>query len=174
MTTFSLPNAIDARALSGLLASGTLANFEESTVGATVIPFEPMQADIGHTRATVSFGSWNGGRRREQRILLGIIAKSVGPRSVFLPNKIDTLTAAYATLVIRQLPERVSLPRIAPDSEGDLLMVWEGQRSVLATVEGSAIHVVIDPGTTGAQHFDNLALTGRALPPELLAVLNSI
>ena len=174
MSTFPVSNAIDARTLRGLLASRTLTNFDDAETEATIVPFSPVQSNVAHTVASVSFGSWNASRQREKRVLLGIIAKSVGPYSIFLPNKIDTLTAAYATLVIVQLPENLSLPKIAPDSDGGLLMVWEGRMTVLVTIEGQLIHMVIDPGSKHSQHFDSVALTGRALPPEFLAALESI
>ena len=174
MSTFSASNLIDARTRSGILASSVLGKTRDPSAEATIVPFEPLQADFGYTPASISFGLWNERRQREQMILRGVIAKSVGPSSIFLPNKIDTLTATFAVRVIWQLPDNIRLPKIAPDSEGGLLMVWEGQKTILATVDRDVVHVVIDPGTLNAVHFDGLKLTGRALPPELLGALAAV
>lgn len=160
--------------LDGLLAAGALANLGNTFPSATTVRFFRAQGDSGSTHSTISPSPLTSERRKEQQILVGIIAKSLGPNSIFVPNKIDILTAVFSKLVIQQLPVKVPLPRIAPDADGGLLMVWERHRTVLATIEGDKIHVVADPGTMNAVHFDGLKLTGRTLPQELLDVLASV
>lgn len=165
---------IEASRFAGLLAAGALADSGKAIPSATTVPFRRAQGDFGYSHYTISSSPINNERRTKQQILFGIIAKSLGPNSIFLPKKIDTMTTVFSILVIQQLPDNLPLPKIAPDVDGGLLMVWEGQRTVLATVEGSKLHVVVDPGTLGATHFDSLMLTGRALPPELLNVLATV
>jgi hypothetical protein len=166
--------SIGSSQLAGLLAASTLADLGRSTPSATTVPFRSAQGDYSYARSADLFYPLKTEWQAKQQILTGIIAKSLGPNSIFLPKKIDTMTAVFSVFVVRQLPHDRPLPKIAPDVDGGLLMVWEGRRTVLATVEGDRIHIVVDPGTPNASHFDSVKLTGRALPPELLRALESV
>ena len=174
MTTFSFPSAISASALAGILATGNLTALDEKRSEVTTFRSSPVLEGAGQSWNSVSFDVQSADRQREKLILLGLITKSVGPTSLFLPNEIDAVTAFYASMIIMQIPETLPMPRVGPDSDGDLVMVWEGKSTVLAAVERSSIYFVINPGTMLAQHFNSIALRGRSLPPELVAALKSV
>lgn len=156
----------------GLLAGGALVGLGNIAPSATTVPFSRVQGD-SDSHATFPLAHLNSDRKIKKQILYGIIAKSLGPNSIFLPKNIDTRTAVFSKYVIQQLPDTVPLPKIAPDVEGGLLMVWEGQRTVLATIEGNKLHLVAEPGTLESRHFDDLELTGLALPADLLRELEA-
>ena len=156
----------------GLLAGGALADLDNLTPSATTVPFSRVQREPD-LRSTFPLALSNDDRKIKKQILYGVIAKSLGPNSIFLPKSIDTTTAVFSKYVIQQLPDTVPLPKIAPDIEGGLLMVWEGQRTILATIEGNRLHLVAEPGTLESRHFDDLELNGLALPADLLRELEA-
>ena len=72
---------------------------------------------------------------------------------------------------IRELPAKYALPKVSPDGEGDIFLVWEAPQPVLLTVEGNLIHAVINPGANDSLHLDDLEYIGGEIP---IAVLEAI
>lgn len=85
------------------------------------------------------------------------------------PNyKANPRSASAAAAFVRQLPSVYRLPKIIPDDDGDIVMVWEGDQTVLVTAEGWRIHTVIDPATERSTHLPVLMFDGELLPEALL------
>lgn len=72
---------------------------------------------------------------------------------------------------IRKLPTDKMLPTIAPDGEGDILFVWETERTIIVTVERCMLHVAVGAGTDQSSHFDNLDFSNGEIPIEILEIL---
>ena len=174
MSKNSLYGTIDVSQMEGLLASSFLSEAgKEIQTSTTVSSFSSAHIS-SISNSTLFQLPLRDEYQAKLRLLIGVIKKSVGPTSIFGSKKIDVPTAVFSVLVLRQLPKSMQLPQIAPDGEGGLLLVWEGRKTVLATVDGSKIHLLLDPGTRNSTPYENLPLSGRALPPELLAALQAV
>jgi hypothetical protein len=80
----------------------------------------------------------------------------------------ETQTAAQG--FISAIGETFDLPKVAPDGEGGLMLVWEAA-SVALVVDGWRLHLVVDAGTPHARYFDDLPFDGKNLPDEVLKVV---
>ncbi len=86
--------------------------------------------------------------------------------------KADELSGEAASAFLRRLPPEFSLPKIAPDDEGDVVMVWEAaQTTVLLTIASWKLHVVINPATLQSQHLPEMVFDGETFPKKLLNCL---
>ena len=80
----------------------------------------------------------------------------------------DPISAQAARAFVTMLPSAYQLPRIAPDIEGDIGMIWEsGDHTVLLTVEGWRLHAVIDPTSPNSQSIDDLPFDGEVIPTRI-------
>ncbi len=174
MSENSLYDTIDVSQIEGLLASSFLSEASTEIQTSTTGSFYSSAKTPSISNSTLFQLPLRDEYQAKLRLLVGVIKKTVGPTSIFGSKKIDVLTAVFSELVLRQLPKSISLPQITPDGEGGLLLVWEGRRTVLATVVGSKIHLLLDPGTRNSTPYENLPISGRVLPPELLAALQAV
>jgi hypothetical protein len=79
----------------------------------------------------------------------------------------DTATAAAA--FFRALPAGKTMPRISPNGEGGLSMVWEdGGDLVIAVLDGWLFHLVVAATTPCATYHDNLPFNGQNIPQAIL------
>jgi hypothetical protein len=84
------------------------------------------------------------------------------------PRKISPETALAAKNLLRSLGAGADLPKLAPDSEGTLAMVWErGNASVLILVDGDVLHLARNAATPQATYLDNLPFDGYEIPEEI-------
>lgn len=68
----------------------------------------------------------------------------------------------------RNLPSNRQLPRVAPDEDGDILMVWQCDPGGSAiTFEGTRLHVVANPGHAST-HFAPIIYDRGSIPPDIL------
>lgn len=68
----------------------------------------------------------------------------------------------------RNLPSNRQLPRVAPDDDGDILMVWQNDAGGCAiTFEGRRLHVVANPGRAST-HFAPIIYNSGSIRPEIL------
>jgi hypothetical protein len=73
---------------------------------------------------------------------------------------------------ISALPENRALPRVAPDGEGDVLLVWPpDQGDCIVTVEPAHVHLVTNATTRASRHVDAVPFNGERIPFELLRYL---
>lgn len=79
----------------------------------------------------------------------------------------DTTNAAAAFLLA--LPSGAALPKISPDGEGGLLMVWEYRGDlVIAVIDGWRIHLVARATTPDALYLDDRPFDGEQIPKAIL------
>ena len=76
----------------------------------------------------------------------------------------DSVSTEAAVAFIHQIPKEYRLPKVAPDDEGDIIMVWEGDKTVLLNVEGWTLHFVADPATPNSEHFPEVIFDGDEIP----------
>jgi hypothetical protein len=80
--------------------------------------------------------------------------------------KINPRTAVAAEMILRALPASKALPRIAPDGEGGLMMVWEGRgEPFLLTIDNFRLHGVIAAATPQAEYIDDMPFDERQIIP---------
>jgi hypothetical protein len=115
--------------------------------------------------------------RDQQKIQL----QSVIDRLTTVPfGNPDTGTIAQvvtdaARTFLSLLPDDTPMPKVAPDHEGGLLLVWEStDPEIIVTLEGNRLHFVVHPGTPNAEYFDDLEFTGDKLPAALVDNLPKI
>ena len=80
----------------------------------------------------------------------------------------DSVSAEAAVAFIRHIPKEYRLPKVAPDDEGDIIMVWEDDKTALLNVEGWKLHFVANPATPNSEHFPEVNFDGEAIPYALL------
>jgi hypothetical protein len=84
--------------------------------------------------------------------------------------KITVSTQLTAQVFLRALPASKALPKISPDGEGGLVMVWDGTTGpLLLTIDGFHLHAVIGATTPQAEYVDNAPFgLGRNIPQRIL------
>ena len=90
-------------------------------------------------------------------------------------TRITQETRASANVLVSSLSQSKQLPKIAPDGDGSLMLLWEnGNQSVLLTVDGWKMHVVFSPATPAATYIENIPYDGVTLPSEVFAAIPSV
>jgi hypothetical protein len=74
---------------------------------------------------------------------------------------------------LRALPAVKAFPRIAPDGEGGLLMVWESAgQPFLLTISDLHLHGVKAPHTPDAEYIDDVPFDpAQVIPDEILGAI---
>lgn len=86
-------------------------------------------------------------------------------------TKVSGAAVASAKAFLSALPADVSVPKVAPEGDDGVLLVWEERATtVLVMLDGSRLFAVKAPGAAESAHFD-LAFEGDAIPAEVLAIL---
>jgi len=86
------------------------------------------------------------------------------------PAKITPTTHQVSEAFLRALPAAKAFPKIAPDGEGGLLMIWErsGKRFLL-TINDLRLHGVIAVGAPDAEYIDGMPLDlVQVIPDKIL------
>lgn len=66
-------------------------------------------------------------------------------------------TKATALAFLSSLPAGKAFPKVSPDGEGELIMIWENQdASVLLTIDNLHLHAVIAATTPQAEYLDDI------------------
>jgi hypothetical protein len=82
-------------------------------------------------------------------------------------------TAKAFRALLSHLPAGSSLPRIAPDGEGGLLLHWDNaSQEVLAVLDNWTLHIVEAPTTLHARYHDPIAVEEGAPPKDLLKAIS--
>ncbi|CAN7779864.1 hypothetical protein LJR084_008129 [Variovorax sp. LjRoot84] len=77
-----------------------------------------------------------------------------------------------AKLLIDALPRDTTLPKLAPDGEGGIILAWATeQRKMFVTVDDARLHCVDNAGSPDAVYFDDLAFDGYLMPQPILDAL---
>ena len=87
-------------------------------------------------------------------------------------GKISESSRAVAKKLLKQLPNDVPLPTVAPDGETGILFHWQfGGREVVVTVVDHILHCVNNAGTPQANYLDDLPFQDDQVPQGILAAL---
>jgi hypothetical protein len=87
--------------------------------------------------------------------------------------KITPTTHQVSEAFLRALPAANAFPKIAPDGEGGLLMVWEGADGpFILTIDDLRLHGVIAAGTPNAEYIDDVSIDSTQVIPD--RILNAI
>jgi hypothetical protein len=66
-------------------------------------------------------------------------------------------TQMTAAAFLNSLPAGKALPKVSPDGEGGLMMIWEDQHApVLLTIDNLYLHAVIAATTPRAEYLDDI------------------
>lgn len=86
------------------------------------------------------------------------------------PASVSEESAATAKRFLKALSPNRELPKVAPDGEGDVLLVWEPPYgNCIVTVQGDNLHMVDQPGSLHAVHIDAQSfLPGYRIPVSIL------
>lgn len=130
----------------------------------TLEPLEPLYG-VALSGAPVTLANIN--RAREIDRITTLISKFVhsglswdGRNSSRV--SMDTGTAAICLLYALGMKKR--LPKIAPDGEGGLDLLWDGDSPVLIVVDGWKLHVVFNAATPQATYLDGVPFNGLSIP----------
>jgi hypothetical protein len=85
-------------------------------------------------------------------------------------GQITAATRETAEAFLRALPAGKAFPKISPDGERGLMMVWEGtERPLLVTVDDMRLHAVIAAATPVAEYIDDIPFgRGQEIPERIL------
>lgn len=77
-----------------------------------------------------------------------------------------------AEVFIEALPRNAPLPKISPDADGALLMVWvRDNDKTLVAIENWAIHAVAHAGTPLAEYYEDIEFEGGNIPQDILNIV---
>ncbi|RQR29098.1 hypothetical protein DIE23_22930 [Burkholderia sp. Bp9143] len=81
------------------------------------------------------------------------------------PSKISDESAAAARALFEMLLPTHEVPKVAPDGEGGLIVVWDdpGSSTVLV-IDNWKLHLVVNATTPEARYFDDVPFDGEHLP----------
>jgi hypothetical protein len=80
---------------------------------------------------------------------------------------ISDLTHQTAHRFLSGLPARKAFPKISPDGEGGLMMVWEGASVLVITIDDLKVHMVTNATTPNAHYLNDIVL-GDLIDPSIL------
>lgn len=126
-----------------------------------IVPGEPA------TEITLS-------RVRSRVLLLDLIQKYSKETDTDNPdhNRITEATSQAAVAFFSALPPSTKLPKITPEGEGGLTVIWEnGSAPVILVVDDWKLHLVKAATTPHAQYFDDLLFDGERVPNEVIEAL---
>lgn len=87
-------------------------------------------------------------------------------------GRISATTEATAERFLAAMPVRKALPRISPDGEGGLMMVWElSADPLLVTIDECLLQVVVAAATASATYLNDLPFDGTDIPENVLAAI---
>jgi hypothetical protein len=97
------------------------------------------------------------------------IAKNSINWSVRQAVPIERVSAETALAFVQRLPIDRAFPKIAPDGEGGVVLVWETpSRRALITCDGVRLLLVRDPGGPSSFHFSPMRFDGEIIPSIIL------
>lgn len=81
----------------------------------------------------------------------------------------NMLSRHFAIQLIARLADDKLLPKISPDGEGDIIMVWGEPPQFVLTIEQASLHGVVNPGSRRSKHIAPVEFDGREVPSEIIA-----
>jgi hypothetical protein len=106
--------------------------------------------------------------RREMKSLILMFARDGFSMTGRDGVRISDETAKAARALITLFPTTARLPKILPDSDGALAMVWGSETApLLALIDGWRIHVAVRATMPDAEYYTGVPFTGFEIPSEL-------
>jgi hypothetical protein len=88
------------------------------------------------------------------------------------PISISSQTKDGALSLLRGLPLNIKAPKISPDGDGGLMLVWDDRHSpTLLVVDGWKLHLVKAATTPNAEYFDDVHFSEGSIPSEIVSAL---
>jgi len=82
--------------------------------------------------------------------------------------KASSSSAEAASALLKQLPSKYVLPRISPDDDGGIAMIWEkDEQATILTIDGWKLHIVENPATPHSRHLPVTTFDGETVPQAL-------
>jgi hypothetical protein len=82
---------------------------------------------------------------------------------------IDRVSAETALSFIRRLPSDRAFPKVAPDGDGSIALLWDGgPHRALIAIDLTMLLLVRDPGGPNSFHFSPIRFDGETIPPIVL------
>ncbi len=108
-------------------------------------------------------------RRAELLALLRHLIRNPISWSERDPVPIGSVSAETALEFIRRLPSDRAFPRVAPDGDGSIALLWDvGHNRVLLAIDRTTLILVRDPGGPNSFHFSPMHFDGETIPPIIL------
>jgi hypothetical protein len=110
-------------------------------------------------------------RQRKRRQLIALITRFASDglswnadyRTALSPD-----TALAATAFFLRFGDAFQLPKIAPDGEGGLMLVWEGHGDpIVGAIDNWRLHLVAGAGTPHAHYIDDVPFDGENIPEQI-------
>lgn len=131
----------------------------------------PVQRQDAGT-ASIAASHYDPAIERQRKSLMatvGLLARRSATWSDREPVPVDRVSAETAFAFIRELPVDRAFPKVAPDGEGGIVLVWnQPDNRVLITVDEAKLLLVRDPGGPGSYHFSPLRFDGETIPPMIV------
>jgi hypothetical protein len=132
-------------------------------------PWWPVRTSVTSTSAAFAYDP---DVVRTRAKLIGVI-KHLAAMSVTWterdPIRIDEISAETAISFISQLPSDRAFPKVAPDGEGGIMLVWDSQQQKeLITIDRTTLLLIENPGQLDSHHFRPLRFDGERIPPIIL------
>jgi hypothetical protein len=87
------------------------------------------------------------------------------------PVPIGSVSAETALAFIHRLPSDRAFPKVAPDGDGSIALLWDGPDRPLIAVDRTMLLLVLDPGGPNSRHFSPMRFDGETIPPIILNYL---
>lgn len=105
--------------------------------------------------------------RQLKAVLMGMVRSAPSWDGEHTDVKMNS--ALTASRFVDSMPNNRKLPVVAPDGEGDILLVWEnGNDDCIVTVEPNLLHMVVGANSLNAKHVDAVPFLGRHIHPKIL------
>lgn len=88
---------------------------------------------------------------------------------------ISEVSRCRSVAFLSALPRKTMLPRVAPDGEQGVVMIWDkNDRQLLLTLDEQSMHCVQNAGTLHAIYHDDLHYDGVNMPQQVVDALASL
>jgi hypothetical protein len=150
--------------------NSALRNFEGSAQELSSWPIRAQQRIAVSSAAS----SYNPMVERRRAALIAAIKHLVASPITWTedePTPIDGVSAETALAFIHKLPPDRAFPKIAPDGEGGIMLVWDQVTKALITIDRGILLLVTNPGQPNSHHFRPLRFDGEMIPSIILESL---
>lgn len=88
------------------------------------------------------------------------------------PVPMERVSAETALALIQCLPTDRAFPKVAPDGDGSVALVWDNRPDrVMIAIDRTMLLLVRDPGGPNSSHFSPMRFDGETIPAIVLNYL---